>query len=127
MSTIQGSSLRSWGDKSKGRWKRESEDRPDEVVADSAYDIEWIRRYLRLRGDKRKHTEERKGRINPRVGRPPRFEEKSYKTIKRGVERLCGWLKCGFRKLALRYERLRITFLGFLRLACFILSRKILR
>ena len=56
----------------------------------------------------------------PRMVRPTRFEEWSYK--KRGaVERFFGWIKLGFRKIAPRHERLDLCFEGFVHLASFLI------
>ena len=50
--------------------------------------------------------------------RPNRFSVKGYSVGRSCVERFSGWLKGGFRRLVIRYERLTSTFLGFLHLAC---------
>ncbi|MBD3191892.1 MAG: transposase, partial [Candidatus Heimdallarchaeota archaeon] len=46
---------------------------------------------------------------------------------RRSVERFFGWLKTGFRRLALRWERLSVTFLGFVQLACLLIQWRVLR
>ena len=115
------------GIKVKGERKGRPRTRPGEVIADSAYDTEEIRGYLRARGIKGNIPKNKRGRINPKLGRPTRFDEKGYKIIERSVDRFFGWLKCGFRRLALRYEKLKITFLGLLHIACFIIAWRILR
>jgi transposase len=43
-----------------------------------------------------------------------------------GVERLFAWLT-GFRRLALRWERLASTFLGLIQLACIMIHWRVLR
>jgi transposase len=43
------------------------------------------------------------------------------------VERFFAWLKGGFRRLALRYERLSSTFAALVYLACFLIAWRLLR
>jgi transposase len=94
--------------------------KPKEVLADAAYDIETIRVYLRKRGIKCCIPENRRNQKKTARGRPTRFDNESYK--KRGsVERFFGWLKSGFRRIATRYERLDDCFLGFICLAAFLI------
>jgi hypothetical protein len=57
--------------------------------------------------DEGRYIEEGEERISSKVRGPARFEEKSYKIVLTG---LFGWLKYGFRRLAMRYERLKITY-----------------
>jgi transposase len=99
--------------------------KPKEVLADAAYDIEAIRVYLRRRGIKCCIPENKRNQKKTARGRPTRFDNESYK--KRGsVERFFGWLKSGFRRIATRYERLDDCFLGLICLAAFlIIWRKI--
>jgi transposase len=94
--------------------------RPREVLADAAYDTESIRNYLRRRGIKSCIPQNRRNQKKPSIGRPTRFDNESY--IKRGaVERLFGWLKLGFRRMSLRYERLDACFMGLMLLASFLI------
>jgi transposase len=99
--------------------------KPKEVLADAAYDIETISVYLRRRGIKCSISENKRNQKKTSRGRPTRFDNESYK--KRGsVERFFGWLKSGFRRIATRYERLDDCFLGLICLASFlIIWRKI--
>ena len=97
--------------------------RPLEVLADAAYDDVDIRQHLRSRGIQSNIP------INPRNmktrkrGRPTRYNPETY--IKRGaIERFFAWLKMGFRKLVIRYERLSIVFKGLLDIACFMMCWK---
>lgn len=93
--------------------------RPHEVVADAAYDERRIRGYLRRRGIRSAiPTNRRKG--GRRRGRPVRFNELTYRN-RGSVERFFGWLKAGFRRLTLRYERLNVVFMGLLHVACFLI------
>lgn len=77
--------------------------RPEEVLADAAYDTESIRCYLRRRGIKSSIPSNKRNQKKSPRGRPTRFDCESYK--KRGaVERFFGWLKFGFRRISLRHE-----------------------
>ena len=60
-------------------------------------------------------------------GRPAVFDEDEYKRNRSCVERFFGWLKGGFRRLVIRYERLATTYMGFLHLAAFIMHWRVLR
>ena len=94
--------------------------RPLEVLADAAYDNEEIRSYLRRRGIKSNIPCNRRNLKALKRGRPTRFDQQSYR--KRGcVERFFGWLKSAFRRIATRYERLNVCFIGLLYLACFLI------
>jgi transposase len=92
--------------------------RPLEVLADAAYDTKDIRLYLRRRGIKSNIPTNKRNQKAPKPGRPARFNRQSYQ-LRGSVERFFGWLKARFRRLAIRYERLNICFMGFLNLACF--------
>lgn len=71
---IEAMELRSRG---RGRAKR----RPLEIIADGAYDNGGIREYLRRRGIKGNITGNERSREKPRVGRPRRFHELTYRVI----------------------------------------------
>jgi transposase len=94
--------------------------RPVEVLADAAYDDKEIRLYLRQIGIKSNIPTNKRNRKAPKKGRPTRFNPSSY-GLRGAVERLFGWLKSGFRRLATRYERLNACFEGLIDLACFMI------
>ncbi|WP_342765729.1 transposase [Methanohalobium sp.] len=94
--------------------------RPDEVLADSAYDTLDIRGYLRFRLIKSNIPVNPRNQKRRRRGRPTRFEPRSYQK-RTTIERFFAWLKMGFRKLDSRYERLDSVFKGLLNIACFML------
>lgn len=99
--------------------------KPEEVMADAAYDSEAIRTYLRKRGIKSNIPSNKRNQRKPSPGRPTRFDEASYKD-RGSVERFFGWLKLGFRRIATRHERLDACFMGFILLAAFfIIWRKV--
>jgi transposase len=45
--------------------------------------------------------------------------------MKSSVERFFAWLTNGFRRLAIRWERLASTFTGFIQLACIIIYLRV--
>ena len=92
--------------------------RPKEVYADTAYDNFIVREYLRRKCIKPQIPKRSRKR---RRGRPPSFDEASYKKHRSSVERFFSMLKGGFRRLAVRYERLASTFQSLIQIACFII------
>lgn len=77
--------------------------RPQEVVADKAYDSAEFRRYLRGRGIKPTiPTYQRRQRRKPKRGRPIRVGEAYRQRWK--VERSFGWMD-NCRRLVVRYDR----------------------
>jgi len=101
--------------------------RPKEVYTDSAYDTREIRSYLRRRGVKANIPFNPRNRLKPKRGRPCRFDEEAYKHVRGCVERFFAWLKGGFKRLTLRWERLASTFLGLVQLACIMICWRVLR
>ncbi len=99
-----------------GRPKR----RPEELVADRAYDSKRFRRWLRSKGIKPTiPSYERRPRKRPKRGRPlkagPGYQER-WK-----VERTFAWLG-NFRRLLVRQERYLTIFRAFLLVAFILLS-----
>ncbi|MGC8850094.1 MAG: transposase [Candidatus Bathyarchaeia archaeon] len=82
-----------------------------------AYDSEDVRAYLRRRGIKANMARNPGNRRRPKPGRPYRLDIKAYGRMRGCVERFFAWLT-GFRRLALRWERLASTFIGFIQTAC---------
>ena len=87
--------------------------RPDRVAGDKGYSYPAIRRWLRAR-----HIgaviPERRDQVAHRRGRPPAFDRAAYR--RRAVIECCvGWLKEA-RRIATRYEKLAVHFLGVLKL-----------
>jgi transposase len=77
--------------------------RPQELVADKAYDSREFRRYLRRRGIKpTTPTFERRKRRKPKRGRPIKVGASYRQRWK--VERCFGWMD-NYRRLVVRYER----------------------
>jgi len=91
------------------------ERRPKELYADSAYDVEFIRKDLRSMNVKANIP------VNPRNGRKPKqYKVELYKRMRSTVERFYGWLK-SFRRIIIRYERPAETYKAFITIACIII------
>jgi transposase len=87
--------------------------RPERIAGDKGYSHPRIRRWLRAH-----HIgaviPERRDQIAHRHGRPPAFDRGRYR--QRNVIECCvGWLKEA-RRIATRYEKLAVHFLGVLKL-----------
>ena len=98
--------------------------KPDEVVADAAYDGMKIKEYLRRRNIRSNIGVNKRNMKKPHVGRHTRFEEVSYKKSRSCIERFNSLIKTRFRRIALRYERLESCFRGLLNIACFLIYWK---
>jgi transposase len=105
----------------KGRLKR----RPCEINADAAFDTEDIRIYLRKRGIKANIPVNKRNRKQPKLGRPFRFDKVSYAT-RAAVERFNAWIE-SFKRILVRFERLKETFLAFVNLACMMILWRVLK
>ena len=91
------------------------ERRPRELYADSAYDTESIREWLRS------INVEANMPVNPRNGRRPKpYRVGLYGRMRSAVERFYGWLKT-FRRITIRYERLAMTYKAFINIASIII------
>lgn len=92
--------------------------RPTYLLADRAYGVDRIRRYLRQRGIKAVIPNKAipKGRKRRKRGPNPKVDPVLY--AKRNViERLFGWLKHS-RRFATRFEKKASHFLAMVKLAC---------
>lgn len=94
--------------------------RPEEVLADAAYDNNEIRLYLRRSGIKSNIPCNKRNLKAANRGRPTRFDQQSYR-IRGCIERFFGWLKSGFRRLATRYERIQYLLHGTAQFGLFII------
>jgi transposase len=82
--------------------------RPDAVAGDKGYSYPRIRKWLSRRGIEA---------VIPSRSDQPRVKLNKRKYRQRNVvERCIGWLKC-CRRIAIRYEKLAIHFLGMVKLA----------
>jgi len=59
------------------------------------------------------------------MGRPYRLNRETYKRIRSYVERFFAWLK-PFRRITIRYERLKTTFLGLIQITCILIHLRVL-
>lgn len=88
--------------------------RPHSLAGDKGYSIPRIRQWLRQHKIQaiipQKSDELRRHR-----GRPMKFDREAYRQ-RNVVERCIGWLKEN-RRIAMRYEKLAINYLGMLKLA----------
>jgi transposase len=95
--------------------------RPDVMALDKGYSYPKCRRLLRRRGirhviPERKDQREQRQAKGYRGGRPPRFDRALYRLrswAERGVNRLKQW-----RRVATRYEKQALCYLGVVHLAC---------
>jgi transposase len=99
--------------------------RPGEINADAAYDTEAIRQYLRKRGITANIPINPRKRKQPKRGRPFRFDAGSY-GCRGGVERFNSWIEA-FKRILVRFERLEVTFVAFLTLACTMILWRVLK
>lgn len=87
--------------------------RPARVAGDRGYSYPAIRRWLRAHHI-RAVIPERRDQVAHRHGRPPAFDHACYR--QRNVIECCvGWLKEA-RRIATRYEKLAVHYLGVLHL-----------
>ena len=91
------------------------------VYADKGYDAKQIRKYL----TDRKIKDCIPYRTNSRII-PQNNEQNNYNKTRYVVERFFAWLKCGFRKMVIRYERRAENYLGFLNIASFLMYCRVL-
>ena len=98
--------------------------KPAHLIADRGYDSRANRAALRNRGIRAVIPERRlpEGKRRRRRGRPSRVTKEAYRR-RSVVEQVIGWLKeC--RRVATRYEKLAINYLGMLQAA---MLRRLLR
>lgn len=86
--------------------------RPKTLAADKGYDANWLRQKLRTKGI-RPQIKKRRWKGKKPTGRPimdvvPRYQQ----------ERSFSWFQRKYRRLVVRWERLKMCFDAFLLLAC---------
>lgn len=91
--------------------------RPERVAGDKGYSYGHIRQWLRSKGIEAVIPErkDQRARRAAKPGRPLRFDREAYRR-RNVVERCVGWLKEA-RRVATRYEKLALHYLGVLKLA----------
>lgn len=92
--------------------------RPKEAYADKGYGVPLVRFYLAAK-HVRAQIPRRGNKRNP--DKQSSFDMDGHRRNRSSVERFFGWLKGGFRRLAVRYERLASTFLALIRMVCSIM------
>ena len=97
--------------------------RPLALHADSAFDSKEIREWLRRKGIKTNIA------VNLRRGRRRGLSlaVRGLRRMRGVVERFFSWLKCGFRRLSVRWERGVEAFKGLVYFACFLIAWRVLR
>lgn len=92
-----------------------------EVYADKGYDAKHIRKYLINRNIR--------GMISHRTNSktiPPNNEQNNYNKTRYVVERFFAWLKCGFRRMVIRYERRAENYESLINIASFLMYCRVL-
>ena len=87
--------------------------RPARVAGDKGYSYPAIRAWLRAH-HVRAVIPERRDQVAHRRGRPPAFDRGAYRR-RNVIERAVGWLKEA-RRVATRFEKLAVHYLGVLKL-----------
>ena len=92
------------------------------VYADKGYDSKTIREYLKSRNilDCIPYR-------NFKTRNNKSENQNNYNKTRFTVERFFAWLKCGFRRLVIRYERIAENYLGFINIASFLMYCRVLR
>ncbi len=92
------------------------------VYADKGYDAKYIRAYL-----KNRDITDCIPYRNYKTNTNEIAHQNNYNKTRYVVERFFAWLKCGFRRLVIRYERRAENYLGFLNIASFMMYCRVLR
>jgi len=88
------------------------------AYADKGYDAKYIREYLKSRNIK--------DCIPYRNFKTRSKTNKNYNKTRYVVERFFAWLKCGFHRTRIRYERLAENYLAFLNIASIMMYWRVL-
>ena len=96
--------------------------RPDEVYADSKYDMPLVKIYL----DKKHVKAKIPSRSKKRRGRPRGFDKARYNGVRYNVERFFGWLE-NFKRITMRYEKRAKVFLSLIYIACIMILWRVLK
>ena len=92
------------------------------VYADKGYDSNIIREYLRNRNIKDCIPNR-----NFKTKNNKTTNQNDYNKTRYVVERFFAWLKCGFHRIRIRYERIAENYLGLLNIASFLMYCRVLR
>ena len=88
------------------------------VYADKGYDAKYIREYLRNRNIA--------DCIPYRNFKSNKTNQTKYNKTRYVVERFFAWLKCGFHRIRIRYERIAENYLAFLHIASIMMYWRVL-
>lgn len=94
------------------------------VIGDAAFYTEEIRDHNLKHKIKTLIPVNPRNRKNKKTGRPKQFDKEIYKR-RSAVERFNGWIEAN-KKVYLRYERLEISYLGLMQLACALMIWRVL-
>jgi len=100
----------------------ESIEKIKSVYADKGYDSDSIRDYLRSRNIVPCIPKRNFKTINNQI----KNQNNIYNKTGFVVERFFAWLKCGFHRTRIRYERKSENYLGFVYLACIMMYWRVL-
>jgi len=92
------------------------------VYADKGYDAKYIREYL-----KNRNIMDCIPKRNYKTNTNETSDQKNYNKTRYVVERFFAWLKCGFHRTRIRYERLAENYLGLIHIASFLMYCRVLR
>ena len=92
------------------------------VYADKGYDSKIIRNYL-----KNKNIKDCIPKRNYKTKSERISHHTNYNKTRFAVERFFAWLKCGFHRIRIRYERIAENYLGFINIASFLMYCRVLR
>ncbi len=79
--------------------------------------------YLAGRGIAARIKERKANKKKRGPGRPRIFDYRTYSRIRSSIGRFFAWIK-SFRRIQTRYDRLALTYLGFLQLGCIMILMK---
>lgn len=91
------------------------------VYADKGYDAKHIRKYLMSR-----NIRDCIPYRNYKTNTKETSKQNNYNKTRYVVERFFAWLKCGFRRLIIRYERIAENYLGLINIASFLMYCRVL-
>ena len=92
------------------------------VYADKGYDSGTIRNYL-----KNRNIKDCIPKRNYKTNNKQLFNQNNYNKIRYVVERFFAWLKNGFHRTRIRYEKIAENYLAFVNIASFLMYCRVLR
>lgn len=92
------------------------------VYADKGYDSKIIRDYL-----KNRNIKDCIPKRNFKIKSNKKTNQNNYNKTRYVVERFFAWLKNGFHRTRIRYERIAENYLAFVNIACIMMYCRVLR